>query len=158
MSLSLSHTHTLHLSVVYSSLLPKGRVVTKTRMEPSNKPRRGRKTASCIECKRRKQKCDRLWPCNNCQTRRAAHLCQFGDLHSTRNDEPPPKKKKIDSINEYTSESEQQDVINQQPEPDAASALKVLGYLKHDIFQAISSPVLTLPCSLIVSRPAISSS
>jgi len=45
----------------------------------------------------------------------------------------PPKKKKIGSINEYTSESEQQDVINQQPEPDAASALKVLGYLKPDI-------------------------
>ena len=61
----------------------------------------------------------------------------------------PPKKKKIGSANESTSEPEQQDVINQQPEPDAASALKVLGCLEHDIFQAADSPVLILPCSLI---------
>jgi hypothetical protein len=65
----------------------------------------------------------------------------------------PPKKRKVGSINESASEFEQHDVINQPPEPDAASALKALGYLENDIFKAISSPVPTLPCSLIVSRP-----
>ncbi|KAF2127446.1 hypothetical protein P153DRAFT_377670 [Dothidotthia symphoricarpi CBS 119687] len=38
----------------------------------------GRSTMSCTECQRRKQKCSREWPCNHCQARKVAHLCQFG--------------------------------------------------------------------------------
>lgn len=33
--------------------------------------------ASCVECYRRKQKCDRKWPCNHCLDRKVGHLCQF---------------------------------------------------------------------------------
>lgn len=36
-----------------------------------------RATTSCTECQRRKQKCSREWPCNHCQARKVAHLCQF---------------------------------------------------------------------------------
>ncbi|XPT00697.1 hypothetical protein M3J09_009847 [Ascochyta lentis] len=36
-----------------------------------------RVTTSCTECQRRKQKCSREWPCNHCQARKVAHLCQF---------------------------------------------------------------------------------
>ncbi|RFU27441.1 hypothetical protein B7463_g8891, partial [Scytalidium lignicola] len=32
---------------------------------------------SCLECQRRKQKCDRQWPCNRCQGRKVAHLCKY---------------------------------------------------------------------------------
>ncbi|KAH8808099.1 fungal-specific transcription factor domain-containing protein [Xylogone sp. PMI_703] len=32
---------------------------------------------SCVECQRRKQKCDRQWPCNRCQNRKIGHLCKY---------------------------------------------------------------------------------
>ncbi|KAJ4985214.1 trascription factor [Stagonosporopsis vannaccii] len=42
----------------------------------------GRASTSCTECQRRKQKasaaiCSREWPCDHCQARKVAHLCQF---------------------------------------------------------------------------------
>ncbi|CBX92036.1 hypothetical protein LEMA_P047420.1 [Plenodomus lingam JN3] len=36
-----------------------------------------RPSTACNECQRRKQKCSREWPCNHCQARKVAHLCQF---------------------------------------------------------------------------------
>lgn len=38
-----------------------------------------RATLSCIECRRRKQKCSREWPCNHCVARKVSHLCTFGN-------------------------------------------------------------------------------
>ncbi|WYZ44450.1 hypothetical protein EsH8_VII_000886 [Colletotrichum jinshuiense] len=32
---------------------------------------------ACSECQRRKQKCDRQWPCNHCQKRKVASQCRF---------------------------------------------------------------------------------
>lgn len=39
---------------------------------------------ACTECKRRKQKCDRQWPCNQCTKRKVVDQCRFG------HDEPSP--------------------------------------------------------------------
>ncbi|KAL9949637.1 hypothetical protein ACHAQF_000535 [Verticillium nonalfalfae] len=39
--------------------------------------------SACSECQRRKQKCNREWPCNHCQKRKVADKCQF-------NPDPPP--------------------------------------------------------------------
>ncbi|PHH65615.1 hypothetical protein CDD81_2050 [Ophiocordyceps australis] len=41
---------------------------------------------ACTECQRRKQKCNREWPCNHCQKRKVADKCRFG--HS----QPSPDK------------------------------------------------------------------
>ncbi|CAG7563671.1 unnamed protein product [Fusarium equiseti] len=35
--------------------------------------------SACNECHRRKQKCNRQWPCNNCQKRKVADQCRFRD-------------------------------------------------------------------------------
>ncbi|KAG5657877.1 hypothetical protein KAF25_007910 [Fusarium avenaceum] len=35
--------------------------------------------SACTECHRRKQKCNRQWPCNNCQKRKVADRCRFRD-------------------------------------------------------------------------------
>ncbi|KAL6917270.1 hypothetical protein FSST1_008765 [Fusarium sambucinum] len=35
--------------------------------------------SACTECHRRKQKCNRQWPCNNCQKRKVADQCRFRD-------------------------------------------------------------------------------
>ncbi|KAH7084816.1 hypothetical protein BKA63DRAFT_399617 [Paraphoma chrysanthemicola] len=48
----------------------------------------GRATTSCSECQRRKQRCSREWPCNHCQARKVAHLCQF-TVRKSQQDTPP---------------------------------------------------------------------
>ncbi|CAM1504232.1 Fc.00g018230.m01.CDS01 [Cosmosporella sp. VM-42] len=35
--------------------------------------------SACTECSRRKQKCNREWPCNHCQKRKVADKCRFKD-------------------------------------------------------------------------------
>ncbi|THV54388.1 hypothetical protein BGAL_0028g00440 [Botrytis galanthina] len=43
----------------------------------SSKQSRDRTILSCTECHRRKQKCNRNHPCNNCLERRVPHKCHF---------------------------------------------------------------------------------
>ncbi|KAF2625222.1 hypothetical protein BU25DRAFT_412673 [Macroventuria anomochaeta] len=57
-----------------------------------------RATTSCTECQRRKQKCSREWPCNHCQARKVAHLCQFAV-------KKPQHESPIDSAREVSGES-----------------------------------------------------
>ncbi|KAK9321269.1 fungal-specific transcription factor domain-containing protein [Lipomyces orientalis] len=45
--------------------------------------RRARTVISCNECHRRKQKCDRLQPCNQCIGRRVESLCQYATRSSS---------------------------------------------------------------------------
>ncbi|PTB69228.1 hypothetical protein BBK36DRAFT_1098792, partial [Trichoderma citrinoviride] len=33
--------------------------------------------SACTECKRRKQKCSRYWPCRHCGSRRVGNHCTF---------------------------------------------------------------------------------
>lgn len=47
-------------------------------MDSGNNPYRIRKPkSSCTECRRRKQRCNRIWPCNHCTKRNIGHLCHF---------------------------------------------------------------------------------
>ncbi|KAH6662662.1 hypothetical protein F5X68DRAFT_266147 [Plectosphaerella plurivora] len=39
----------------------------------------GANRSACTECQRRKQKCNREWPCNNCHKRKVADMCRFSD-------------------------------------------------------------------------------
>ncbi|EGX91054.1 Fungal transcriptional regulatory protein [Cordyceps militaris CM01] len=43
----------------------------------SNSSRAARSRLSCSECQRRKQKCNREWPCNHCLKRKVADKCHF---------------------------------------------------------------------------------
>ncbi|KAL8380714.1 hypothetical protein RB595_005137 [Gaeumannomyces hyphopodioides] len=49
-------------------------VVTAARSPPK---KRRRVVISCIECHRRKQKCDRGYPCTNCTSRGKEHACRY---------------------------------------------------------------------------------
>ncbi|KAI9147758.1 putative transcriptional regulatory protein [Paramyrothecium foliicola] len=54
--------------------------------------------SACEECQRRKQKCDRGWPCNHCQKRKVAEKCNYRDkLRSSTQD----------SVNDQCSEIEE---------------------------------------------------
>ncbi|EDP89910.1 hypothetical protein SNOG_20054 [Parastagonospora nodorum SN15] len=72
-----------------------------------------RATTSCSECQRRKQRCSREWPCNHCQARKVAHLCQFGAKKAQQ--ESPP-----DSNRESSNESRGQK--RSFPEPSETSS------------------------------------
>ena len=55
--------------------------------------KRKRKTYSCIDCRRRKLKCDREQPCGRCQKEGHPQTCVFNpesaaDWHASENDEP----------------------------------------------------------------------
>ncbi|KAK8145500.1 hypothetical protein G3M48_004349 [Beauveria asiatica] len=43
----------------------------------STPSRAARNRLSCSECQRRKQKCNREWPCNHCLKRKVADKCRF---------------------------------------------------------------------------------
>jgi hypothetical protein len=43
---------------------------------PVREQKRTRVHFSCVECHRRKQKCDRKEPCSQCVARRVPHLCR----------------------------------------------------------------------------------
>ncbi|WWD20339.1 hypothetical protein CI109_104815 [Kwoniella shandongensis] len=47
-----------------------------TTSRPMREPKRTRVHFSCVECHRRKQKCDRKEPCSQCVARRVPHLCR----------------------------------------------------------------------------------
>ncbi|KAE9364628.1 hypothetical protein N431DRAFT_388872 [Stipitochalara longipes BDJ] len=74
----------------------------------SAKKTRQRIVVSCTECNRRKQKCNREWPCNRCLSRRTAHLCQFeAGRPSQRVESLSPKRQRGQSeeIGEYKIET-----------------------------------------------------
>ncbi|KAH0145592.1 hypothetical protein KCU82_g14710, partial [Aureobasidium melanogenum] len=52
----------------------------------NEKLKKCRAVTSCVECHRRKKKCDRKRPCNNCISRRVAESCIYEHNASTRDD------------------------------------------------------------------------
>ncbi|KAL6412170.1 N-terminal binuclear Zn cluster-containing/DNA binding domain-containing protein [Ilyonectria robusta] len=140
------------------------------------KRRRGRTATACIACQRRKKKCNRQWPCNHCQERRIAHLCDFGTSKSAQRAQPrtsstighpeqPASKVEttatataILATTTTTSTSSDDSILF----PDAASAVHILGYVKSGMFEAVmdtqpsnDSRVLDLPASVLQATRAL---
>ncbi|RYP07683.1 hypothetical protein DL765_009048 [Monosporascus sp. GIB2] len=115
--------------------------------------RRGRISTSCLECRRLKRKCNRQWPCQHCQARKTAHLCQFVPLkpssaHDPATNEPASgsTKRKFDSIRTPASTCTEE--VNNEPHAGSAShgladtGLEELGYLDKRLFEALNHPIL----------------
>ncbi|KAL8729313.1 MAG: hypothetical protein Q9166_004810 [cf. Caloplaca sp. 2 TL-2023] len=82
------------------------------------KQSRNRSKASCIECYRRKQKCNRKWPCNHCFGRRVGHLCQFSTPKpNARSDTATEKIKTIDSMHNDTVERDSSKDLSDNDQP-----------------------------------------
>ncbi|PGG96730.1 hypothetical protein GX51_07684 [Blastomyces parvus] len=100
---------------------------------PARKGSRRRLVRSCSECSRRKQKCNRNWPCNNCAGSRA-HLCRYDHTvkrcTSSMNRSPvetsPPSSSNSD---EYAEQSDSEILESLGYVPGSASNLarEVLG-------------------------------
>ncbi|KAL2165542.1 hypothetical protein VTH06DRAFT_844 [Thermothelomyces fergusii] len=94
--------------------------------------------ASCVECRRRKQKCDRKFPCNHCLKRGVSHLCRFesraGAARSPKDDRShdgnfrTARKRSLDRSDRGTSSEGDDDSGS---DVDVSGALTGLGYLSH---------------------------
>ncbi|ORX70426.1 hypothetical protein K493DRAFT_132080, partial [Basidiobolus meristosporus CBS 931.73] len=109
--------------------------------------RRKRTVISCTECHRRKKKCDRLQPCNNCTTRGKQSLCLYESVQTTETWPKNPSNSDQSSEGAITSEEM---YLNSRSEPQVISSLaSTLGYSMHNshntlgIIRKISPSYLT---------------
>ncbi|KAK4191847.1 fungal-specific transcription factor domain-containing protein [Podospora australis] len=105
-------------------------------------PKNGTTVPSCVECHRRKQKCNKQFPCNHCLKRGVSHLCRFVNktaASKTSRDDGSPidapsrasRKRAADSpdptgLFDGTADEDEGPAI------DVSDALNALGYMPHD--------------------------
>ncbi|KAL3951817.1 hypothetical protein ACCO45_013534 [Purpureocillium lilacinum] len=90
-------------------------------------PKEGYSRSACTECQRRKQKCNREWPCNHCQKRKVADKCRFGGASPDR----PGDSRKRGHSNDDT------DSTDTNPWDDADSGFEALGYTASHLFSGL---------------------
>ncbi|KAK4116723.1 hypothetical protein N656DRAFT_701725, partial [Canariomyces notabilis] len=99
---------------------------------------------SCVECQRRKQKCDRKFPCNHCLKRGVSHLCRVvtkhaapkasenGGLADTQSvSTKTSRKRKPESFGERAQFDGDGDSYDGSSDVDVSDALSNLGYMYH---------------------------
>ncbi|KAH6877209.1 fungal-specific transcription factor domain-containing protein [Thelonectria olida] len=77
---------------------------------------------ACTECQRRKQKCNREWPCNHCQKRKVADKCNY---------RPETDHNKANSVWEPSFEVKRKRELESEAagdEWDAGAGLEAIGY------------------------------
>ncbi|KAG4437209.1 hypothetical protein IFR05_007298 [Cadophora sp. M221] len=73
-----------------------------TKAATGKKITRRRDKISCIECNRRKVKCNREWPCQPCLARKAGHTCRYASSNaSPKSRTPGTRQLQSRSINEH---------------------------------------------------------
>ncbi|KAF4508576.1 hypothetical protein G6O67_004935 [Ophiocordyceps sinensis] len=91
--------------------------------------------SACTECQRRKQKCNRVWPCNHCQKRKVADKCRFS------NSQPAPDKSagQDTSRKRQLSHEDLADSSDTNPWDDGESGFEALGYTAAHLFSGLAS-------------------
>ncbi|VUC36322.1 unnamed protein product [Clonostachys rosea] len=107
---------------------------------------RGRTATACLECQRRKKKCNRQWPCDHCQIRKISHLCEFGPPKGARH----PVESEASSVGDSGQAtepptSEIQSILS--PE-ECCVAVNELSYVDSDIFNIQPTTKSTKPLSV----------
>ncbi|KAH8880890.1 hypothetical protein GQ53DRAFT_703200 [Thozetella sp. PMI_491] len=106
-------------------------------MPAYEKRRRGRPTLSCTECKRRKQKCDKQWPCGHCQGRRMGHRCEFEAApYSQTKKQQIPKAAGAGPSSEGRNPPDPPASCAAEGIQEAFIALKALGYVENNPLRA----------------------
>ncbi|KAL2261242.1 hypothetical protein VTK26DRAFT_4533 [Humicola hyalothermophila] len=96
---------------------------------------------SCVECQRRKQKCNRQFPCNHCLKRGVSHLCRFvskagttkpaKDELSSGSQSGTSRKHNLEGVDtEAPFDGDPEDGLDAS-DVDVSSALNGLGYMSH---------------------------
>ncbi|KAH7262517.1 fungal-specific transcription factor domain-containing protein [Fusarium tricinctum] len=102
-----------------------------------NNSHTGQYRSACAECHRRKQKCNREWPCNHCQKRKVADKCRFiqGNTASSPSDSLTPGSEK------KRSRSREDDGEPESSEPDEEDddvGLGAMGYAAGPLFESLT--------------------
>ncbi|KAF5018193.1 hypothetical protein F66182_9834 [Fusarium sp. NRRL 66182] len=86
--------------------------------------------SACTECARRKQKCNREWPCNGCQKRKVADKCRFKDtgqpVIEKATSDRLRKHRPINKASPNSMESESEDV--------GSDGINAMGYMPSHAF------------------------
>ncbi|KXX82257.1 Cutinase transcription factor 1 beta [Madurella mycetomatis] len=99
---------------------------------------------SCVECQRRKQKCNRQFPCNHCLKRGVSHLCRFiskatpsktsreaSSNGSQSGSVKVSRKRNLDDPDQWTLLDADRDDDDASSDLDVSGALGGLGYMPH---------------------------
>ncbi|RSL72080.1 hypothetical protein CEP53_001283 [Fusarium sp. AF-6] len=103
-----------------------------------NSTHTGQYRSACAECHRRKQKCNREWPCNHCQKRKVADKCRFF--------QPNPGSSPSDSLTPGTDKKRARSRDDDgEPEPDSPVegddddlGLEAMGYAAGPLFESLT--------------------
>ncbi|KID92415.1 Fungal specific transcription factor [Metarhizium guizhouense ARSEF 977] len=96
--------------------------------------------SACTECQRRKQKCNREWPCNHCQKRKVADKCRFGQSQPSQDKAPRHDFTRKRQLSHEDTES-----MDSNPWEDADSGFEALGYSASHLFAGLSASSTHVP-------------
>jgi hypothetical protein len=102
--------------------------------------------SACTECHRRKQKCNRQWPCNSCQKRKVADQCRFRDDFKAGSGE--------DAWSASVEVKRKRDEVGREDESDSdvGDVLEAIGYgrlhLLTKLDQDVGFPLFAVACLL----------
>ncbi|RSL83293.1 hypothetical protein CEP51_004607 [Fusarium floridanum] len=92
--------------------------------------KRGRRVTACIECRKRKKKCDRRWPCNHCRRRQSAHECKYESRVGPGSNE---------SATDQVTHSSTEGPVSVGGSTEASAAVISLGYMDDPVFKMIAT-------------------
>ncbi|KAL2678576.1 hypothetical protein Neosp_009324 [[Neocosmospora] mangrovei] len=92
--------------------------------------KRGRRVTACIECRKRKKKCDRRWPCNHCRRRQSAHECKYETKVAPGSSEPAA---------DQSTQSSTQGPVSVGGSAEASAAVISLGYMDDPVLKMIAT-------------------
>jgi hypothetical protein len=112
-------------------------------MDNSSSGNRPAYRTSCTECQRRKQKCNREWPCNHCQKRKVADICRFTNPIASATEKTTPtltKKRSRSFHDEDEDEDEDEDGQDSdyRSDGDADLGLEALGYMSGALMESLT--------------------
>ncbi|PHH83857.1 hypothetical protein CDD83_2909 [Cordyceps sp. RAO-2017] len=94
----------------------------------------GYSRSACTECQRRKQKCNRVWPCNHCQKRKVADKCRFG------HGQPGPEKMGSHDGSRKRQLSHEDLTDSSDTNPwDIDSGFEAIGYTASHLFSGLNT-------------------
>ncbi|KAF4450273.1 putative transcriptional regulatory protein C1F7.11c [Fusarium austroafricanum] len=102
-----------------------------------NSTHTGQYRSACAECHRRKQKCNREWPCNHCQKRKVADKCRFiqGNTVTSPSDGVTPSSDKKRS---RSRDDDEEPEVSEPDDDDDDVGLGAMGYAAGPLFESLT--------------------
>lgn len=107
--------------------------------------------SACTECSRRKQKCNREWPCNHCQKRKVPDQCRFKDLTQPNAEKTArEKRRKRRLANDNDNDNANTNANGGAHDSDGSTSsdgIDALGYMPSHVLYGMTAPDETIKAS-----------